>query len=549
MRAAGVTASDPYGYTQMAVDIATSGLPIHRFTDVPDVVSWGLSPWPLVPVGYDVPHALTGASTSVWPPGFSAFMAFAFRLGGESAMYLIPPVFGITALLASIWLCWEVLHSWPPARRLLVAGIAVYLVGTSFLQLELAVKPASDVAAQTFVVAAICLALASRRLRRYRLAVLAGLSLGVAFTMRYELVVIAVPLAFVFLQGAGGRHVSRTDRRAGADRGWQGVAPSRNWSVRALLCCAGAAWIPTLPIFAYHLVAYGHPFAVPSSELPLIAPANMLETAGPVAADFFSSNHFLYVVPFLVVGLAVLWRERRCHALLFLVWMTVIVLVHLPYLATDVRHLLPIFPAVSLIAAVGSIHLLQSVARLATKPSGSGRRDPGSGRWDPGSGRWDLAAMLTWSAVWVVTLTATLIALYARADLAFGSTDPSRSSFRAFGYLHANQRVAFDTLAAVTPPDAFVATTLNAGPIELYARRHPVRPSAWTAQEWTLFLDRAMTEHRKVFLLLDGDELKQPLERARSSHPVTYVTTLPAHYFAPDAGSIDADVDLFQIGP
>jgi hypothetical protein len=58
-----------------------------------------------------------------------------------------------------------------------------------------------------------------------------------------------------------------------------------------------------------------------------------------------------------------------------------------------------------------------------------------------------------------------------------------------------------------------------------------------------------MTEHRNVFLLLDGDELKQPLERARSSHPVTYVTTLPAHYFAPDAGSIDADVDLFQIGP
>src|SRR5207244_5880397 len=31
MRAAGVTASDPYGYTQMAVDIASHGNPIHTF--------------------------------------------------------------------------------------------------------------------------------------------------------------------------------------------------------------------------------------------------------------------------------------------------------------------------------------------------------------------------------------------------------------------------------------------------------------------------------------------------------------------------------------
>ncbi|MCJ7618591.1 MAG: hypothetical protein MUP64_00020, partial [Anaerolineae bacterium] len=53
-RTHGVTANDPYAYTQMAVDFAEHGDPTHRFPLFPRVSHLGISWWPLVHYGYQV---------------------------------------------------------------------------------------------------------------------------------------------------------------------------------------------------------------------------------------------------------------------------------------------------------------------------------------------------------------------------------------------------------------------------------------------------------------------------------------------------------------
>jgi len=48
-------------------------------------------------------------------------------------------------------------------------------------------------------------------------------------------------------------------------------------------------------------------------------------------------------------------------------------------------------------------------------------------------------------------------------------------------------------------------------------------------------------------MLVDGEQLTPPLEMARASYHVVYVTSVPAHYFDADAGSSDMEVALVRI--
>ncbi len=100
---AGVTGSDPYAYVQMAVDLAERGTLLHRFPLAQTVRALGLPLFPVVHVGYRLPGADNLAAT-VWPPGFSALLAGAYRLLGERGLYVLNPALGLAALAATAWL-------------------------------------------------------------------------------------------------------------------------------------------------------------------------------------------------------------------------------------------------------------------------------------------------------------------------------------------------------------------------------------------------------------------------------------------------------------
>ncbi len=95
--------------------------------------------------------------------------------------------------------------------------------------------------------------------------------------------------------------------------------------------CAAAAWIPALPLFAYYQLAYQHPLAVGSSELALLSVTNLPDTAPSVAAEMFRPEEFLYVLPFVILGMLTLWCERPWLFATVALWITATLAVHLPY--------------------------------------------------------------------------------------------------------------------------------------------------------------------------------------------------------------------------
>jgi hypothetical protein len=91
-----------------------------------------------------------------------------------------------------------------------------------------------------------------------------------------------------------------------------------------------------------------------------------------------------------------------------------------------------------------------------------------------------------------------------------------RPGWASFGYVDADQRAAFDRLAALTPAESVVASSLNAGAVTLFAHRDAVRPyDGWTEREWTTFLDAMKARRRPVYLLDDGTGMAEFIERQR----------------------------------
>ncbi len=109
IRAHGVTASDPYAYTQMGYDFATTGSLEHEFPLVEMTNDLHLYTGALVPIGYRIPDTETYKSATVWSPGYGAFLAGANILFSETGFYLLTPVFGLLALVALAWLVYLLL--------------------------------------------------------------------------------------------------------------------------------------------------------------------------------------------------------------------------------------------------------------------------------------------------------------------------------------------------------------------------------------------------------------------------------------------------------
>lgn len=509
---AGVTGSDPFAYFQMALDLAESGTARHAFPLAVLAANLGLPTLPAVHVGYVLPNA-QGLAPTVWPPGFSALLAAAYRLGGEAAALTLNAWIGAAAVILAGGL--GVLLAPAPARwrglPLAAGGLAACLVAASPEVFTRLAVPLADGAVLVFTTLAVGIVLAAmvtpvRSLSdsapaRYALAgALAGLSLAVAFSLRYTQVLAAPGLLLA---------------------AWWGL-PRRGPRLPFAVAFAAAALLGSLPDAVYRTGLYGAPWRFGTGELALFSAAALPEALGRLGSELLAPAEWGWLWPLALLGAAYAWRRsRRALAVLAAAYGPLLIF-HLWYPFLRLRDLLSLYAPLAALTALGAGVLLAAAWRW-------GRR-----HWPPRAAL--VAALLLLGA-------ARLAPLLER-----------QPGFYTFGYLLPEQRWAFEQLADLTEPGAVVACSLNSGAVELYGRRLSVRPggqlqpgAGWSSAQWLAFAAALQAEGRPLYLLADSPELEQPLADLRAVYALTPVAALLVPVYDAGGGSRNLTVPLYRI--
>lgn len=488
-RPAGVTASDPYVYVQMALDLAEHGTPMHAFPLARRAFELGLPVYPTLHVGYKIPYG--GLSPSVWPPGFSALLAIAYRLTGEAGMFLVNPVLGVLSLLGSLWLAILVLrerhHAW------ISGALAVFILATSLEQYTRLTVPLADVAAQVFTTLALCLGLRRTPSPQPLAPVLTGLAFGLAYAVRYTQL-LAMP-AFIYM-------------------GW--TSP-RRW--RFLLLFGLAALVVALPDLVYHATAFGAPWRTGSDELGLFSLASIPSTSARMLVELLAWKEFGLLLPLAALGAAVC--KRPALVVLALAYLPPLVF-HLPYPFLRLRDLLWSFPPLAMLCAAGLVALVTWFGRRL------------------GNSAAPRALAVGVALVWILSRWA--------------GTLPLTQGYFTFGMLQAEQRRSLEALAALTESNAVVASSLNSGAVELYGHRPAVRPgrllqpgAGWTDDDWLRFIAAMHADGRPVYLLMDGEEMQRPRAVAAGAYRLMAIAELDVPYYVAGGASENRMVRLYRI--
>lgn len=492
-RTHGATASDPYAYAQMAVDLAERGTFVHRFDLFQDVSALGIAWAPFQPVGYHVPSNALGDSASVWATGASVLLAAGYLLIGESGLYLVTPLVALGSLAASWLLVQEVLRDEPSSARHPVGAITVALLATSPEQVDRLLVPMADAAAQLFTVATLLFALRGYRLllvddRRAQLSLfMAGLFLGWAYWVRHTQLLLALPIGLAIALALQHRQPS-----------WRQV-------LKALLVVFGTALVAASPDILYRWRTFGSPWAVESTELASMKIGFVGHVSRQLLRELLAAGEWGYLFPLALYGTLHLARRRRHATAVLGTAMVAIVLLHLTYRYLRIRDLASIFPLLSFFTAYGAIMLARQ-ARVLVDQSGSQKR------MGP--------ALLGAGGIGWIVLALTL-SRWAVADRVW---EPGWASF---GYMDAEMRAAMDQIAELTPPDAVVAASLNAGAIALYSDRDPVRPyDSWSMADWDVFVGAMRQLGRQIYLLDDGRQMSQFIDRTRTRYALVQVKAL-----------------------
>ncbi|MDY7040063.1 MAG: glycosyltransferase family 39 protein [Chloroflexota bacterium] len=499
-RTRGVTGSDPFCYAQMAVDLARTGSPLHRFPLAQSVGEAGLSVWPAVHVGYHPPFDERGTAATVWPIGGALPLAAGYLVLGEEGLYVTTPLIALLSLMALALLAVEVVRHRPAGERWLVMGLAAFLLATSPEQVDRVLVPMADATAQLLTTLTVLCALRARRGRAWLWGTLAGLAFGTAYWVRHTQLLLVVPLLLAALWG---------------ERRWRrGLA--------FLLPCAVAALAVALPDLAYHHFVFGSVLTPESPEAYLFGVEHVGHTALLMLDSALRRAEFGFVVLFIGYGAHRLARENRRGLAVLLSTVAAVLAIHLPYAPLRWRDLLSIVPLLALLAAYGTVALTRRLWELARSASG--------GDW-----------------LRVVMVALALMALSVRTRPVLASLfAPRRASF---GYVYAQQRRAFDELAVLVPEDAVVGSTLNGGAVELYTGREAIHPAPWTADEFVRFVHLMATEGRAVYLLDDGVEMQPVLETAREWLRMSEAGELFLPYYLAGGDSRDRFVILYLVQP
>jgi len=500
----GVTGSDPYCYAQMAVDVVANGTPVHDFPWVKTMQGLGVFAEAGVHLGYHLPFEGDRAAT-VWPIGQSLLLAVGYALGGEGGLYAATPILGLGSALALAVLSWQLTAGHARNERWMVAGVAVFLLGTSYAQMERIVVPMADAAAQLFTTLAVVLWIhVLRSPRRYAWAALAGLAFAAAYWVRHTQLVLGLAvLAVTVFQPIGKR---------------QKVALLSAFGLAALLAA--------LPDLAYHRWVMGHWLRPESLELRHFGWGFMGRTLLQMVLELLSAREFLYVAPLTVYGALQQWRLRREQFVLLGSWVAAILLVHLPYEALRLRDLLSIFPVLCWWTGYGAARLwavTESVLRRARVLQRS-----------------EFLRGLAYGALLVALLLG-------RAGKTLSLA--LASDIDTFGHLNAYQRAAFGRIGRDTEPQALIGASLNSGAVELHSGRAAFRPSVWQPDELYAFVDHMLVQGRAVYLLQDGLDMRPTLLAARERYTLQWVGRYDIPFYYTGGGSSGGLVSLWRLNP
>lgn len=549
LRTHGVTGSDPYAYAQMGVDLVTKGtvyhaFPLVRITHDLSIDAPMVNSYPVTHVGYRLPTDVRRISTTVWPPGYAVITGLAYLLMGEVGLYLVTPFVGLLSLIVIGMLTYLLVgifkigrwtlalrepeigqlsdpmphHEWnlPDPTQLLGAAVAIFISATSYQQVEWQMTPMADLAAQLVSLLALLLAFNAERtshieqkqaaqaetqrgrnrkpptplfkLRSLHLALLSGLCLGLAFSIRYTQVLIAPALAIAL---------------------WQRNKPIL--SFRRVLICAISAFIAIIPLLIYHTTAFGAPWHTGSDELSNFSISRFPETVERFFGELNSHREFGYLWLLMLIGSLVLaWRNIRHFAALVFYVLPLLIL-HLFYDYLRPRDLLSIFPIGAALTALGFVTLY--------------------------SLRWRVLRIAA------VLLVATLLLGRSSQTLAL----PVTRAFGAFGYLVTEQRASFEHIRLNTPANAIIACSLNSGAVDLHSQRQTVRPASWSAPELITFMRAVKAEGHPVYLLFDGDELKGTIDTLQFNFRLTEIRRFDIPYYFYGGGSENRKVPLYRL--
>lgn len=528
-RTHGVTASDPYCYVQMAIDLAERGTALHTFPLAGLAREWGLPTWPAVHIGYHPPGPDHRSST-MWSIGWPLLMAPLYRLGGLEALYWAAPLMGALALVATWGLVDETLRGQAPAAGWTVAALTCTLVATSPEGSERLLVPMADAAAQLFTVLTLWLLLRGRRGRPVLYGALAGACFGVAYFVRHPqlplgLAAVVAALAVAF---SGSRRVMDSPASEGASRARRepysrdGEGEPQTHGERArmrglslLLAFGLAALIVALPDLAYHRAVFGGWLASESSEWFLISARNVCRSTFEVLLyGLLRREEIGFLTPFALVGAWLLVRRHRRAAGVLFAGLGGVFVFHLFYEALRPRDLIAILPLLYVCAGYGFVAV-----------------------WRRAQGQRTLLAALF--------LLCCMVLLLARSTRTLAL--PWREDVITFGHVRADQLAEFQALRELTPEDAVVGSMLNSGAIELHAGRQAVHPAPWTEQELTRWVEGLLAQERAFYVLDDGEEMPVVIERLEEQYRVRPVATLDLPYFALGGGNLPRPAQLYQV--
>ncbi len=494
-RTHGATASDPYAYAQMGVDLAERGTFLHRFSLFQEVIPLDIAWAPLQPVGYHIPRNDLGDCPSVWATGASALLAAGYRLLGETGLYVTTPIAALLALAATWALVQETLHGESKSVRYVTGALAVALLATSPEHVDRLLVPMADAPAQLFTILALLFAL--RGMRQLRDGgrglgsfLLAGLAFGWAYWVRHTQIVLALPVLLALFLGNRARRPPTSVHRT----------PSL---ILPLVVFFGAALVAALPDILYRWHVFGGPFATETTELPLMGWQHVGPVAWQMLRDSLVAGEWGYLFPFALYGAYRVARQRPRQALVLGSAFAAVLLIHFTYRSLRLRDLISLFPLVDLAAAFGAVALVRLAWTLT-----HGR----TARLGP-------ALLSAGTIAWLILSLA--LSRWAMIDNLW------KPGWASFGYMRTGHRAAFDRLAEVTPPQAIIGASLNAGAVMLYTGRDAIRPyDSWTDAEWETFLDAMQAGGRPVYLLDDGGLMVEFIQKQRIRHQLTPIEEL-----------------------
>ena len=500
-RTHGATASDPYAYAQMGVDLAETGSFLHRYALFQEVMPLEIAWAPLQPVGYHIPRNDLGDCPSVWATGASALLAAGYGLMGEVGLYVTTPIVALLALAATWALVQETLRGRSRAIRYLTGALTVALVATSPEHVDRLLVPMADAAAQLFTVLTLWFALRGmRKLQEGRLGILsfglAGISFAWAYWTRHTQLVLVLPVLLAIVLGTRANRTASTGRRIAS-------------LTVPLIAFSAAALIAAAPDIVYRWRVFGGLFATETTELPLMG----LQHIGPVAVqmlrDSLVSGEWGYLFPLAVYGGYTLARRHGRQALVLGSAFAAVLLVHLTYHSLRLRDLISLFPLVDLAGAYGAVTLVHRARALVVGRSNGGESGMRLGR-----------AFLSISTISWIILSLSM-SRWAMIDNVW------KPGWASFGYMRAEHRAAFVRLALLTESDAVIGASLNAGAVMMYTARDAIRPyDSWTGEEWETFLAAMRDSGRPVYLLDDGGLMADFIARQQDQHHLTPVEEL-----------------------